>query len=175
MNNLSPTAAAKATFPNHVKAVLNFIDTATPDPRIDVAQVGWENGRNYAYDPREVLILNGREMPRNASLDWEGFALYTAPTALAGLEDEDAIKALYYPEIEAIVREKTGADDVIIFDHTIRKGHKDAEGRKPVNHVHNDYTEASARQRIIDLLGEEEGHNRLQNRFIQVNAWRPFE
>ncbi len=180
MNSISPQLnhAPVGLLPSnhtHVSAVLNFIDPATPNPKIDVAGIGWDHGRNYEYDPRSVPIVNGRQVPRGPALDWEGFSLYSAPTALTGLEDEDAIKTVYYPEVEALVREKTGADEVVIFDHTIRSGRDDTAGRKPVHHVHNDYTEASAPQRIIDLLGEEEGRKRLQGRYIQVNAWRPFE
>ncbi|WP_425403955.1 CmcJ/NvfI family oxidoreductase [Hwanghaeella sp.] len=175
MNSISPVSTRLPSDRTHVSAVLNFIDPASPNPRIDVAGVGWEHGRNYAYDPREVPIVNGRQVPRGPALDWEGFSLYSVPTALTGLDDEDAIKSIYYPEIQALVKDKTGADDVVIFDHTIRIGRDGAERRKPVHHVHNDYTERSAPQRVIDLLGEEEGRRRLQGRYIQVNAWRPFE
>ena len=175
MNSISPSSTRLPSNPTHVSAVLNFIDPATPNPRIDIAEIGWDNGRNYDYDPRQVPIVNGRQVPRGPALDWEGFALYTVPTALKGLEDEEEIKSVYYPEIEALVRDKTGADKVVIFDHTIRVGRDDTDGRKPVHHVHNDYTETSAPQRVIDLLGEEEGRKRLQGRYIQVNAWRPFQ
>lgn len=174
MNSISPAVSRLPHNPTHVSAVLNFIDPATPNPKIDIAGIGWDHGRNYEYDARMVPIVNGRQVPRGPALDWEGFALYTVPTALTGLDDEEAIKSIYYAEIEALVKDKTGADEVVIFDHTIRVGREDATGRKPVHHVHNDYTEASAPKRVLDLLGEEEGRKRLQGRYIQVNAWRPF-
>ena len=40
--------------------------------------------------------------------------------------------------------------------------------------MHNDYTETSAPRRVLDLLGEEKGREKLKGRFIQVNAWRAF-
>ena len=38
--------------------------------------------------------------------------------------------------------------------------------------IHNDYTDASARKRLLDLLPEVEARQRLQHRFAIVNVWR---
>ena len=35
--------------------------------------------------------------------------------------DDDEIKEKYYPEIESLVKKATGATDVFLFDHTVRK------------------------------------------------------
>ncbi|MEM8564737.1 MAG: CmcJ/NvfI family oxidoreductase, partial [Pseudomonadota bacterium] len=37
---------------------------------------------------------------------------------------------------------------------------------------HNDYTDASARQRLIDLVGEKIAEPRLQRRYAIINVWR---
>ncbi len=171
MTAIRPHHAAPRT---HVTAALNFVDQGEDDLIIRVKGDADMPDRNYDYRPTDVAIANGRAVPRRPALDWEGFALYDSPTALQNLKDEEAIRTVYYPEVEALIKEKTGAGEVVIFDHTIRSSDGVGTARRSVAHVHNDYTETSAPRRVLDLLGEEEGRERLKGRFIQVNAWRPF-
>jgi len=41
-------------------------------------------------------------------------------TAVADLWDEQAVKTVYYRELEALVRDVTGASRVVAFDHNLR-------------------------------------------------------
>lgn len=159
---------------SHLMAALNFVDRQEDALLIEVNSGAALPERNYEYRAVDVPITNARAVPRSPALDWEGFALYNRPTDLADLDDQERIEAVYYPEIETLIKDATGASDVLIFDHTIRRSDAEGDVRRVVNHVHNDYTEASAPQRVIDLLGEEEGNRRLKKRFVQINAWRPF-
>ena len=83
------------------------------------------------------------------------------------------------PEAERLVSEVTGANRVLVFDHTIRRrvrgGVDRAPGtpRQPVTSVHNDYTVKSGPQRVRDLMGEE-AEELLRDRFEIVNVWRPI-
>lgn len=135
----------------------------------------WRTGR---YEPRLVTIRDGRPLIGRLSLDREGFELVRAPTAAKNLYDEQELREVYYPEVERIVRQATGAEKVLIFDHTIRTGaltERRADGlREAVKRVHNDYTERSGPQRVRDLLEPEEAERRLKNRFAFINLWRPI-
>jgi len=62
-----------------------------------------------------------RPIAPKLSLDREGFALLKKATAVQDFSDEDAVKTVYYPEAEALLRDRTGADRVVIFDHTVRR------------------------------------------------------
>ena len=171
MTAIQPLYAAPKT---HVVASLNFVDPANQDLTLRVNDGAAPADRSYDYRPVDVTISNGRAVPRNPALDWEGFALFHSPTALAGVGDEQAIDTVYLPEVEALIKRKTGASDVLIFDRTVRRSDEVGDSRQAVRHTHNDYTELSAPRRVIDLLGEEEGRRRLKNRVVQINAWRPF-
>ena len=55
--------------------------------------------RTGDYDPHPVTIRNARPLARALSIDVEGFALVDAPD-FADFDDEDAIRAAYYPAVE---------------------------------------------------------------------------
>jgi hypothetical protein len=109
-------------------------------------------------------------------LDREGFALTRHDTKIADFYDEDEVRQVYYPEMEALVKRETGASHVVVFDHTIRTADRAIERgyRAPVQSVHNDYTEKSGPQRVHDLLGPEEADKRLRHRVAEYNVWRPI-
>jgi len=71
-------------------------------------------------DVRKVPIYDMRPLD-GMLLDREGFALLDAPTEAGDLYDEDELRRVYYPESEWIIAEATGANRVVIFDHTIRR------------------------------------------------------
>ena len=124
-----------------------------------------------------VGIADARAIVGELSLDREGFLLRRAPTAVRDLYDDAEVKSLYYPEIERLVQAETGAEKVVIFDHTVRNtaiGKPGRGVREPAINVHNDYTEKSGPQRVRDLLEPAEAEARLQRRFIEVNVWRPI-
>ncbi len=125
-----------------------------------------------------VRIHDGRAIARDLSLDDQGFVLTRHVSAVADFYDDDEVRAVYYPEIERLVKQATGATKVVIFDHTKRiDGPTNADGKAGptgVRQVHNDYTVKSGPQRVRDLLEADEAEQRLQGRFAQINVWRPI-
>ena len=92
--------------------------------------------------------------------------------------DEAAVRARYYPEVEAAMRAMTGALAVIVFDHNVRSAARAARGevgvRLPVDQVHNDYTEQSGPKRKREIL-DAAGRSDLADRHVAfVNLWRPI-
>lgn len=126
-----------------------------------------------------MRIYNGRNMPQPLSLDRQGFILRRAETAMLDFYDEKQVLQVYYPEVERLVREVTGARKVLMFDHNLRCGSK-AERRTtgaypPAKFAHADYTQTSAPQRVRELLPAQEARERLENRYVFVNVWRPIK
>ena len=80
--------------------------------------------------------------------------------------------------MELLIKSVTGASKVVVFDHTIRVDDEDKQVRRkvraPVNGVHNDFTTASAPQRVRDLLPPDESEARLKKRYASINVWRPI-
>jgi hypothetical protein len=121
----------------------------------------------------EVVISNGRE--QELSLERNGFELVEHRTAVKNFFDPDELKAVYYREVEALIRARSGAARVSVFDHTLRSG-SEAERearliREPVLSAHNDYTEWSGPQRVRELMGEE-AEGLLARRFAIIQVWR---
>jgi hypothetical protein len=167
--------------PAEVRAVLNY----TRD--IGVKPV------NYTFDPpaglpknsgevdtRTVTIRNARNF-RDLALDVSGFETIWHRSTLTDWEsfqNSERVKAIDYPEVEAALKSHTGADKVVIFDHTLRDSTVEQGGaalREPVRRVHDDQTLDSAPRRVARHLAPDEAAWRLQRRFAIVNFWRPVE
>ncbi|MEM5316027.1 CmcJ/NvfI family oxidoreductase [Paraburkholderia sp. JHI869] len=137
----------------------------------------WNSG---VLDPRRVTIRNARPLAEagEISLDRNGFQLVSHRSAVSDFSDDSLIRLVYRPESEALLRDMTRAEKVVIFDHTIRDSangsRANAALREPVRRVHNDQTFVSGPRRVRDHLDAEEAQQRLQHRFAIVNLWRPL-
>jgi hypothetical protein len=134
--------------------------------------------RSGVSEPHTVTVRNGRAIAAELSLDREGFLLARQATEVADFYDEAEVKRVYYPEVERLAKAATGAAEIVIFDHTVRNTAPQKQtGRRvraPAGRVHNDYTEASAPQRVRDLLAPEAAEARLKRRYVEINVWRPI-
>ena len=126
---------------------------------------------------RSVTMHDARELGDALSLDGPGVALVQQKSATRDFYDADEVRAIYYPEVEALVKEATGAGRVHVFDHNVRcapmakRGENSAQ--MPVKFAHNDYTELSGPQRVRDLLPDD-AEQLIRGRFAVINVWRPI-
>jgi len=124
-----------------------------------------------------IGVINGRPVAASLTLDDQGFMLTHHETSVHDFYDADEVRRIYYPEVERLVKEKTGATRVIVFDHNVRNGSKEARAklgvREPVKFAHNDYTIKSGPQRVRDLMGDAEADELLKHRYAFINVWRP--
>lgn len=133
--------------------------------------------RNTKGDRRRLAVADARLLAPAPTLDREGFMLAHIDTAAGNLYDPDAVRRVYYPEVERLVRDVTGATRVRAFDHNVRcatmaaRGENGAQG--PVRFAHNDYTEGSGPQRVRDLFGDE-AEALLRRRCAVINVWKPI-
>lgn len=163
-----------------IRATLYFTDPAGAPPIALVHQPGeGHDKRTGDYPPHEVTVHDGRAAPEPFTLDHDGFAFERLPTRVQNFYDEDEVKRVYYPEMDALLKRMTGAAKVVIFDHTCRIDDEGAQTqrslRPPAKYVHNDFTEDSAAQRVRDLLAPDEAEARLQKRYGSINVWRPIK
>ena len=135
----------------------------------------------FEIEDRPVRIADLRDKATPATFDREGFELLTSPTKVDDLNDDAAVENAYYPEVEALLKDRFDASRVAIFDATRRsdsgQGADNPDGaRGPATRVHVDYTAKSGPQRLKDTVGEAEGERLLASgaRVIQVNVWRPI-
>ncbi len=131
--------------------------------------------RSGVQEDHPMSIRNGRPLRDTFSLEESGFVFVDHKTAMKDFFDIEELEAVYYPEVERLVEEQTGARRVVVFDHTLRSGDEDTREtrkvREPVKAVHNDYTEWSGPQRVRDLVPDE-ADELLKRRFAIVQVWR---
>jgi hypothetical protein len=121
-----------------------------------------------------MTVCNGRPLASQFTLDRNGFTFVDHNTAVRDFFGP-ALQQEYYPEVEQLVRQATGAARVMVFDHTLRSGDESERSakllREPVLWAHNDYTEWSGPQRVRDLLPDEAAML-LARRFAIIQVWR---
>ena len=176
-----------------LEASINYIAPMNEKPTYYMEPPPGVPEENMTYEERVVAIRDARALSPSASLDREGFELAAHHTAVNNLYDVEAIQSTYYPEMEALVKQATGAQRVLAFDWNIRSSavhgteggtpNKDPdddspfdpeEAQAPVRSAHNDYTDLSGPQRVRDLVGESEAEALLQRRYAIINVWKPI-
>jgi hypothetical protein len=160
-----------------VEATLNYLIDTGEKIVTEAGAGGTADMRGGKLDPHRVTIHNGRPHAGEFALEREGFHFVRHDTKVADFYDEDEVRRVYYPEMEALVKAESGASRVVVFDHTLRTGddalREQRKIREVVPRVHNDYTEWSAPQRVRDLLPDE-AEALLKRRFAIVQVWRPI-
>ncbi|MEM8984235.1 MAG: CmcJ/NvfI family oxidoreductase [Pseudomonadota bacterium] len=121
-----------------------------------------------------VSVEDIRGSQRPVTFDADGVTFQHHRSAVADFTAPGTWQATYDAELTVLLQSTIGADDVIVFDHTVRIDDPSA-ARKPARNVHNDYTADSAKQRVIDLLGEDQAQEFEQGHYGFVNVWRPIE
>jgi len=124
---------------------------------------------------KPMQVDNGRLHMSKLSLDGNGFTLMRHKTKVKDFFDKQELESVYYPEVEELIKQASGATRVVIFDHTLRSGDEGEREaklmREPVLSAHNDYTEWSGPQRVRELLPDE-AESLLAKRFAIIQVWR---
>ena len=140
--------------------------------------VPWTSG---VLEARRVTIRDARPLAvaGELSLDKSGFERVAHASALTDFSDDAAIRSIYYSESEQVLLKATGAEKVVVFDHTLRDSLNGSRAtsslREPVRRVHNDQTFVSGPRRVRDHLSTDEAAQRLKHRFAIINLWRPLD
>jgi len=162
---------------DRVEGIFNYlVDTGVKPVAYNYEPPPGVPQRTGTYVEQRVSVLNGRRSGERLSLDQQGFLFQRYATAVKDFYDEEEVKRVYFSEIEALMKQATGAVKVLTFDHTLRVGAGTGRQglREPVRRAHNDYTEKSGPQRVRDLLDADEAEERLKHRFAIINVWRPI-
>jgi len=153
----------------------------------------------HHYDPRRTRIYDARKA-RGLSFEKNGFTLVTHKTAVTNFRDADQVKRIYYPEIERLVREMTGATKVIVFGDALRSDdpakppmiapamgaqrdltsfgdskHQNEAApmqlHEPAGNAHIDFNEKTLRRFAAGMLGPE-AEKYATKRIALINLWR---
>jgi hypothetical protein len=133
-------------------------------------------------DPHEMSVTDGWHRADSFSVDKEGFSIHEFKSAYDQWEDDEVIKATFYPEVVEFLKRTVGAKRVLVFDHTIRSKSNEAKKltqetntsqRAPVMLVHCDYTAESGPLRVHQLL-KDDAEELLSRRVAFFNVWKPI-
>lgn len=122
------------------------------------------------FDNREVTLhdIRGGQSPR---FDRHGFAFVHVASQVTDFDEQQQFRTQYDAEIEHIIKDLSGATEVVIFDHTVRT---DGDSiRRPARHVHGDYSAISGHTRLHELLGDEKAGEWEKGHYGIINVWRP--
>lgn len=162
--------AARSTSAAPITGRVLYLEPSRDKPYLAFNYDHGEAEVGAVYTPREVFIRNARPAWDALSIDVQGFEAVRHVSAVRDYANEREVADVGRLEAADIVARATGAERVVVFDHTIRRRAPDAT-RQPSTRVHNDYTETSAPQRVFDLLGQE-AEALLGRRVAFINVWR---
>ena len=183
-----------------VETILPYIDPAF-GPTILYEYKRTET--THHYDPHPVRIHDARAVAGELSLAHNGFTLIEHRSAVTDFRDAEQIKRVYYPEVERLVRELTGAARVLVFgdvlrsDDSLRKPLVAPEGgldndrvfvdsareaetappmqvHEPASNPHIDFNEKTVRRLAAGMLGAEAA-DYAGKRVALINLWRGIE
>lgn len=161
-----------------IEVPLNYAPQSDGKPEVSAAQNQAGGRAPRRPDRRHVAMHDARAAGDALSLDGEGVILRRLASEVVDFYDADEVRRVYYAEVEALVREETGASHVHVFDHNVRSRPRSEKGEPgiqgPVKFAHNDYTVMSGPQRVRDLLPADEAEDRLGRRFAVINVWKPI-
>ena len=133
--------------------------------------------REKSYWPGEehdVVVHDMRPQADQLALERNGFVLLDEPTDVADFADE-AGKARYGRQCEALVQCLTGAERVVSFGPILRTNATGAHGHnQPAFGAHVDYGDSTVRDFTYDLLEKDEADRLLAGRYMLINLWRPL-
>ena len=124
---------------------------------------------------KQMTLRNGRLIADRLSLEKQGFVFVQHNTQVRDFFNVAELESVYYPEVEQLIKQASGAARVVIFDHTLRSGDAAERDekliREPVLSAHNDYTEWSGPNRVREILPDE-ADVLLARRFAIIQVWR---
>ncbi|MEM6818581.1 MAG: CmcJ/NvfI family oxidoreductase [Pseudomonadota bacterium] len=124
--------------------------------------------------PTAVPVRDLRHEPEHMQFRRDGIAFSHHRTRAIGIGSASNWQAEYDRELAELLLREIGAVEVLIFDHTVRVDDPNAT-RRPARNVHNDFSQAGAEQRLIDLVGSDRATEFERGHYGFVNVWRPLD
>jgi len=119
---------------------------------------------------REVIMHNARQR-QSLTLDKNSFQLFNWGTAMSTddfYNNEEKIKEVYYQEMMELIKNETGAEHVVIFNHMVRNG----EGGTPYSRrIHSDTCALHCKRFYADMVGNKDPKYE-KGRFMMISTWR---
>ena len=159
-----------------VATKVRYINAEWKD-REETPRIGSKESRraNTAYQNINVYDARSRIADGEIGLEKTGFTLSENQTACPNFRDENAIKEIYLPEMQALIRKLTGAVAVYHYGFLVRT-------EKPVDFndgyarfVHCDYNVERIQSMSHDVLRDNGIDPKKGESYAWFNTWQPFD
>jgi hypothetical protein len=156
-----------------VETIINYVDPDAPIGGINDVE---REKSTFKLLPYQVAVRDMRPLAKSLSLDTIGFVLVERPSRVTDFYDAKQVDDIYLPEIQALIRDLTGAERVLTFGIIVRNNAPDAPAiaHKSVHNAHIDYNIQTTRTVVDRLLPEAEKPRYAGGRVMQMNVWRPL-
>jgi hypothetical protein len=166
--------ATIAARPRTVEAEINYLGPMASMPYFYAKD---HERDNLVLEPHRVAIIDARQAQPAPSLEREGFTLVPHKSAVTDFEDAKATAEIYAGEIEALIRQVTGADHVVARGTVLRfsqQANRDSYVNSlPAGFVHVDTSRESFAQFAAMNLGDHPDKEALlAGRYVGFNVWR---
>ncbi len=147
--------------------------------RDEVPSIGDRESRraNTAKYTVRVHDVRDRLAAGQIDLDVNGFTLLRHASGVADFRDDAEVRAVYYPELEALAKRTTGALEIFFIQHVVRTEDKTDFNKAYARFVHCDYGLKGPREASRRLL-EKRGRrfaDYAAREFAWFNTWQPFD
>lgn len=143
------------------------------------AMIGDRNSRRENTELHVVPIIDCRYQIEEETLDLdrEGFRLAKMSPATSDLRDSGKVETLYYAQIEALLRELTGADHVFPYQHQIRTEDSSDFNNAYARFIHSDYGMENKEKTASSALAEwgVDLDRSKKWEFSWYNLWQPID
>ena len=161
-----------------VEAQVRYLNEEWRD-RDDMPRIGDRQSRRANTSKRTVSIHDARAKLQagEIDLDTNGFTLLRHVSQTGDFHDDAEVKAVYYPEIKALVARVTGASEVLITQHVVRTEDTTDFNKAYARFLHCDYSlddAQGAARRMLTKRGLSIADYE-DKEFAWYNAWQPFD
>ncbi|OBR12730.1 Catalyzes late reaction in the cephamycin biosynthetic pathway [Colletotrichum higginsianum IMI 349063] len=165
-----------------VTTINYYDDPGDGSPPTPIIVGGQKVTNERKMTPRTMTVTDITGDEDNFTLDTHGFQYIRHTSAEKDFVDDEQVKTVYYPEMEKVYKDITGASRVVIFNHQIRRGpanwhtlgERNTEHRGPLHKAHVDQSYDGAIMMARHHLGDE-ADELLKRRFQIINIWRPIK
>ncbi len=154
-----------------IEAIIRYTDPASAGATLNSQD---HDRSTFKLIDHKFKVYNARAAKPKPSFEENGFTMIKHKTNV-DLTNREEVAKTYHGEVAEIVKQITGASDVIVFLDLIRSEDRSGQpmGAEPAGNAHVDFDERSVRQ-WVKMLRPNDADQLLQKRFVNLNLWRPI-
>ena len=147
--------------------------------RRGIPEIGDRESRRANTAKHMVAINDARPALERGEIDLDanGFALLRHVSSVGDFRDDAEVKTVYYPEMIALAKAATGAQEVLVIQHLLRTEDRTDFNKAYARFLHCDYSmndAQAAAERLLAKRGVPLADYRHRH-FAWYNAWQPFD